>query len=467
MTYVHYDRISETTTTSGTANLVVSGAMPGARPWSTLADGEQFVYCLEEGTSYEIADGTWTAGTSTITRGTLHSSTTGAKLKLSGSGATVMLIVSSKWIQDLEATIAANAAAIAGFIPGTTGTPGQFLQTVGVGTPVWASAVHAFWSEGLTGHLLPATTNTHDIGTTSRKVRSIYIGTNATVDGVLTVAGTNVINYMNSIGLVAATNSADIDALQAALPLTGQAFGYRVSNNTTDAEHDLDIAAGACLSWDRTTWLAGTAKTKRFDAAWSAGSGNGGLDVGATMPTSGGLYVYAIYHPANGVDYIGSITGPTTGPALPSGYTKYAYLGFWATDTSANFEQQKQFGNYFERFLQSISYTATNPGTSAVTVTLSAPMRATVDVGVYFAQTGSTVLLHITSGDYTPVAGTPGDNGTLIKISTFASMQRLVRIPINDSRQLKYDVNISDGTTIVQMRAEGWTDNLIPSGLGI
>lgn len=107
MAYVHYDRISETTTTSGTADLVVSGALPGARPWSTLANGEQFVYCLEEGTSYEIADGTWVSSTSTITRGTLHSSTTGAKLNLTGSGATVMLIVSSKWIEELEASIAA------------------------------------------------------------------------------------------------------------------------------------------------------------------------------------------------------------------------------------------------------------------------------------------------------------------------------------------------------------------------
>jgi len=172
MAYVHYDRISETTTTSGTADLVVSGALPGARPFSTLTNGEQFVYCLEEGTSYEIADGTWNSSTSEITRGTLHSSTTGAKLNLSGSGATVMLIVSSKWIQELEATIADHAADIA-----SNATDIAAIDTL------------QYWSESGSGHLWPDVTNTRDIGTASRRPRNLYLSGNATVGGSATFTG--------------------------------------------------------------------------------------------------------------------------------------------------------------------------------------------------------------------------------------------------------------------------------------
>lgn len=376
-------------------------------------------------------------------------------------------------------------------LPSTAGTNTYFLQTNGDGTTAWAKAIHQNWLE-VSGNLRPDTNNVRDIGTASIKPRNLYLAGNATIDGSLTLSGVNIVNYMNSIGLVAATNSGDIDALQASFAAAivddtyttasgdqitladglvtgftagsaiGQPYGFRVSNNTADADHDLDIAEGACMSWDRSTWLAGSAMTKRLDAAWASGSGNGGLDTGS-MPTSGVLYLYAIFHPSSGVDYIGSTTGPTTGPSLPSGYTKYAYLGGWPTDSSASFEPIYQRRSYFERIEKTITTTDTNPGTSPVTKTVAAPMRSLIDLHIYFSHTGSN-LLDIVHGDYTPAAGTP--TGNIRMTNGSGNEQAVFRVGLSDSRQFRYDTTSSDGSTIVQVRVNGWFDMMLDPNLG-
>ncbi|MEW4566132.1 hypothetical protein AB1K70_26680 [Bremerella sp. JC770] len=475
MAYVHYDRISETTTTSGTADLVVSGALPGARPFSTLTDGDQFVYCLEEGTSYEIADGTWNSATSKITRGTLHSGTTGAKLNLSGSGATVMLIVSSKWIQELEATIAANQLNlieeagsvvrpvsdqgaslgsasyqfadghfadihIAGMAwPTTPGSNGQALIRSSSGQLGWGSFLK----------LTDFITLSDRIGATESDIDDLQaIHAAAIADGTYTTAGGDEITVADGVVTAFAKG-------------TGS-HGFKISNNTTDADHDLDIAAGACLSWDRTTWIAGAAMTKRFDASWTAGNGNGGMDTGS-IPTSSGLYLYAIYHPSNGVDYIGSISPPTTGPSLPSGYTKHAYIGWRPTNGTADFYRITQLGidHHIEVYLQ--LFDTQNPGTGNIDVTLPVPANSIARLmWLPFNGTGSTTVSFYSGS----TSGTPSKLALQINPS-LEDERETVRdeVPVDASRQFRYRLSYSNSSVYARAFVDGWRDHAL-QGLG-
>jgi len=342
MAYVHKDRVSESTTTSGTANLVVGGALPGARSFAAaLTDGDQFVYCLEEGTAYEIADGTWNSATSTITRGTLHSSSTGAKLNLTGSGATVMLIVSSKWIQELEATIAAHAADIAGNASEITAL----------------EEFHTHWDTTFSGHLVPASHNTRDIGTSSIRPRNLYLAGNAivagsaTFTGAVSVQGLDVISNFLALGsaidgLVAIFSSVIADGTYVTAggdeitvadgvmtEFSQGAGGASDSGNFivgllisshTDTAHDLEITAGRCASSDGAAIItSGSAVVIAIDNASHR------VD-GSTLDADTDYYVLA------GMDSGAFVAGFSKVESLPSGWDCYRAIGVYRTDGSSN-----------------------------------------------------------------------------------------------------------------------------------
>jgi hypothetical protein len=98
-----------------------------------------------------------------------------------------------------------------------------------------------------------------------------------------------------------------------------------LSNNSVDPDHDIDFSAGSFSFDDGSGQARASAMTKRLDALWSAGSGNGGRDAGIVANNTW-YYCFAIYNPTNGaVDFLFS-TSPTT-PTMPAGYTKKKRVG--------------------------------------------------------------------------------------------------------------------------------------------
>jgi len=86
---------------------------------------------------------------------------------------------------------------------------------------------------------------------------------------------------------------------------------------------------------DNSSYLRLTAAiTKRLDASWTVGTGNGGLDTGTK--TAGVLYhVWLIKRSDTGVvDALFSTSA--TAPTMPSGYDKKRWLGWIITDSSTN-----------------------------------------------------------------------------------------------------------------------------------
>jgi hypothetical protein len=107
---------------------------------------------------------------------------------------------------------------------------------------------------------------------------------------------------------------------------TGYLYGLTISNNVSDATNDIDIAAGEAASDAATPLLLvlGSSLTKRLDAAWAAGTGNGGLDTGAIANTS--YHIWLIQRSDTGVvDALFSASA--TAPTMPTNYDRKRRIG--------------------------------------------------------------------------------------------------------------------------------------------
>jgi hypothetical protein len=117
-----------------------------------------------------------------------------------------------------------------------------------------------------------------------------------------------------------------------------------IANNVSDANSDINCSAGASFDAINYVGWASTAKTKRLDANWVAGTNQGGLDTGSKANDTG-YYWYSIYNPTtNAEDFIATATFGS--PTLPSGYTRSCYVGPIRTDASGNIIGFLQSGNY-------------------------------------------------------------------------------------------------------------------------
>lgn len=107
--------------------------------------------------------------------------------------------------------------------------------------------------------------------------------------------------------------------------LQGFISGWTWANNGGDPSHDIDIAAGRGVDTTGTAVLQGGAMTKRYDATWAAGNGNGGRSGSAA---DGDWWIHACLDVDDQlVDYFFSQS--RTAPTLPSGYTLFVPIGWF------------------------------------------------------------------------------------------------------------------------------------------
>ena len=107
-----------------------------------------------------------------------------------------------------------------------------------------------------------------------------------------------------------------------------------ISNNGTDADHDIDFTAGVFTFDDGSGQAVASALTKQIDAAWVEGDAAGGLDTGSVAADTT-YHMFAIWNPTTETaDFLFSTSA--TSPTLPSGYTKQKRIAALRTDGSAN-----------------------------------------------------------------------------------------------------------------------------------
>jgi hypothetical protein len=185
MAFITADRVKDTSTTTGTGNITVSGSAPfGYRTFSTvLSVGDTFYYCIQgQGTAeWEVGLGTY-ASTNQFARTTvLASSASGSAVSFSSGTKNVFITLPANKTLQFDASGSPTAG---GILYGTgsmlsysaVGTAGQALVSGGTGAPTWAT---------ITG--LGTVTSVNVSGGTTGLTTS---GGPVTTSGTITLAGT-------------------------------------------------------------------------------------------------------------------------------------------------------------------------------------------------------------------------------------------------------------------------------------
>jgi hypothetical protein len=200
-------------------------------------------------------------------------------------------------------------------------------------------------------------------------------------------------------------------------------------------------------------------------APWVAGSGNGGLD-GSSVSTNTFYHVYLIRRPDTGaVDVIFSL-GPIT-PTLPANYTQFRRIGSIRTNGSSQWTSFVQNGDEFIWGGGPVAdVNAANPGTAAVTRTLTVPagvsVTAVLTVTVASSDTTSQASAYLSDLATSDVAVTttnaqvsstyPGSGNTVTNSGE-------VRVQTNTSAQIRTRLNFSSATVTLLIGTKGWVDS--------
>jgi hypothetical protein len=86
MAFVLADRVKESTTTTGTGTITLSGAAAGFQSFAAVGSGNTTYYCIASASEWEVGFGTYTSGVNTLTRTTVLDSSNGGALVNFGTG---------------------------------------------------------------------------------------------------------------------------------------------------------------------------------------------------------------------------------------------------------------------------------------------------------------------------------------------------------------------------------------------
>jgi len=245
----------------------------------------------------------------------------------------------------------------------------------------------------------------------------------------------------------------------------GLMSGLVPSSNGGDADHDLDVTSGVAASDDASPALMRLTSsiTKRLDATFAEGSGNGGMVSGESLPTSGTVHVWLIMKADGTVDVCASDNAASgVSPTLPSGFAHKRRVFSITTDASANiigFTAAATAGGGLDVRLKvpATAIDVSNLSTSTVIYSLPVPRGVIFYAQVaYYGFNGSAwrILIQATDDTSTAPASSPprfSFGGAAGAGAAFAE-----RIRADASGQIKARSTVA--STYLQGTLSGWSD---------
>lgn len=249
-------------------------------------------------------------------------------------------------------------------------------------------------------------------------------------------------------------------------PLRGFISGF-VPSLSTDTDHDLSFSTGFCRNSTNTAWCIPTWTTliKRIDAAWAEGTNQGGMATGS-VATSTAYYYNLIRKNSDETVFDIVIDVSPSQANTPSGWTFIREIHREFTDGSANLRQQTYReltgGGIQCKLLTSVrEFIDNNPGTDLVTKTIACPPG--VEVISYWiltdgTPTGATIALITETGSAAtePAATGPAN---LVLDGTDLTESTTLRIFVDSSRNIEYELSQSTSDHFVTMHTYGWINH--------
>lgn len=247
----------------------------------------------------------------------------------------------------------------------------------------------------------------------------------------------------------------------------GYIFGLGMANNGSDATNDIDFSTGQATDSTGVIDLpAVTAMTKQLDAAWAAGTNAGGRMSAAAIANTT-YHCYVIRKDSDGTCDFGFDTSATA-PTMPSGYTYFRRIGSILRESAA-IVSFSQVGDEFLRKTGILDVNANNPGTSAVSRTLSVPIgvqvRAIVNWALTNSGSGVAAAAYISSLDQTdeavsqtaaPLFQGTGNAQAAAGGLSIGGQQIVTRT--NTSAQVRSRLLASDASVTLRGATVGWFD---------
>jgi hypothetical protein len=319
--------------------------------------------------------------------------------------------------------------------------------------------------------LLVNGSSTTDVTAAANDLFLVRGGASSVVSVVGLGSATTAAATTSAAGIVELATAAEAltgtDATRAVTPAglyfpTGHLYGLTLSNNGTDATNDIDIAAGTCRDSTDTQNLDCAAMTKRLDATWSAGTGNG---FRSSSHNSGNISdaTYHIYAcgKALGADqdyYADSSASPATVLGhlqAETGGADYLYVRRIASiiRSSGAILAFAQIGDEF-RWVSPLLDVNASSGTSAQTQTLNVPTGVVVSAFGAFSGSGSNTTTYFSSLSQTDLA----PSGTAAPLGIFTTDGTTAAFPptmTNTSAQIR--TRCLAGVTL-RISTWGWVD---------
>ena len=246
----------------------------------------------------------------------------------------------------------------------------------------------------------------------------------------------------------------------------GAIAGLTMTNTAGDTANDIDIAPGVARdSTNVRNLVLSSVLTKRSDAAWAVGSGNGGMDTGS-KPNSGTLHVWLIMRSDTGVvDALFSTSA--TSPTMPTNYDYKRRIGSLRTGASTapifNFVQTGDDFYYKDPTGIGLDVNVTNPPTSAVLRTLTIPAGVKMKAYIVASTNNDTNndVCYLSDPDCTDIApsGTASPLGWVSAQSrTNDNPQSVDAIWTNTSNQIRSRHSAGGASNDFRIQTLGWMD---------
>lgn len=234
--------------------------------------------------------------------------------------------------------------------------------------------------------------------------------------------------------------------------------GYTMS--TAGSSTTMTIAAGQATDATNVAAIVMGSSIAKTTGSWTVGSTNGCLDTGS-IANATWYHFFAILRPDTGVVDVLCSTSVNS-PTMPANYTRARRIGSGLTNGSAQWVLFSQVGDEFLWSAAVLNVDSTNPGTSAISSTLSVPtginVRAIVNQTLTTGAGGASACLLSPLDQADAAASTSALPLANIYAPASGIAANRLEVRTNTSGQIRRRCSFSDGSVIHRIAALGWID---------